>query len=87
MRYFKLTAVTGYPGEEAIDIYATDEPDENKIMDEITIINNNLMKENAYNWWLSKHQNVSWEKFLEDCLVYIDEINEEEMKNGGWKCK
>lgn len=87
MRYFKLTAVTGYPEEEAVDIYATDEPNENKIMDEITIINNNLVKENAYNWWLSKHQDVSWEKFLEDCLVYIDEINEEEVKNGGWKCK
>lgn len=87
MRYFKLTAVTGYPEEEAVDIYATDEPDENKIMDEITIINNNLVKENAYNWWLSKHQDVSWEKFLEYCLVYIDEINEEEVKNGGWKCK
>lgn len=87
MRYFKLTAVTGYPEEEAVNIYATDEPDENKIMDEITIINNNLVKENAYNWWLSKHQDVSWEKFLEDCLVYIDEINEEEVKNGGWKCK
>ena len=87
MRYFKLTAVTGYPEEEAVDIYATDEPNENKIIDEITIINNNLVKENAYNWWLSKHQDVSWEKFLEDCLVYIDEINEEEVKNGGWKCK
>lgn len=74
MKYFLISTSTAFCGEEN-DYYV--KMDEKKNYD-LDYILQDLVYENAVNWYDETHHEMPFDEYLEECSYSVDEITEEE---------